>query len=151
MVKAALYVRLEAKPGKEMEVEDLLKSALPLVQDEPATTAWFGIRLGRSTFAIFDAFADEEGRQAHLAGKLAKALMAKAPDLLVAQPFIQEVEILGAKLPGGSWKQKMAPSKLGAAVGIAGLAAAGWFAARRYIRPKTRYEALERQPVTSPM
>ena len=93
-------------------MEELLKSGLPLVQDEPSTTAWFGIRLGRSTFAIFDAFPDEEGRQAHLSGKLAKALMAKAPDLLVSQPYIQEVEVLGAKLPGaGAWKQKMASSK----------------------------------------
>lgn len=77
MVKVALLVRLEAKPGKEAEVESFLKSGLPVVQDEPATTAWFGIKLGPSTFGIFDAFPDEAGRQAHLTGRVAAALMAK--------------------------------------------------------------------------
>ena len=76
MVKVALFVRLEAKPGKEKEVEQFLLGGLPLVQAEPATTAWFGIRLGPSTLSIFDAFPDEAGRQAHLAGKVAAALMA---------------------------------------------------------------------------
>jgi quinol monooxygenase YgiN len=152
MVKVALFVRLEAKPGKEEEVENLLKNGLSLVEDEPGTAAWFGIRLGRSTFGIFDAFPDEEGRQAHLAGPLAKALMAKAPDLLTAAPMIEEVDVLGAKLPGArSWKTKTATSKVGAAVGIVGIAAAGWFAARRYFAPSTPYEALEKAPVTSPM
>jgi quinol monooxygenase YgiN len=78
MVKVALFVRLEAKPGKEKEVESFLMGGLPLVMEEPATTAWFGIRLGPSTFGIFDAFPDEAGRQAHLSGKVAAALMAKA-------------------------------------------------------------------------
>ena len=78
MVKVALFVRLEAKPGKEKEVESFLVSGLPIVNEEPATTAWFGIRLGPSTFGIFDAFPDEAGRQAHLSGKVAAALMAKA-------------------------------------------------------------------------
>lgn len=152
MVKVALFVRLEAKPGKEAEVEALLKNGLPLVLDEPGTTAWFGIRLGRSTFGIFDAFSDEQGRQAHLAGKLAKALMAKAPELLTSAPFIQEIDVLGTKLPeAGLWKKKMAPSKVGTALGLAGLATAGWFVAKRYLAPKTPYEALEREPVTSPM
>ncbi len=152
MVKDALYVRLDAKPGKEREVEELLRSALPLVQDEPGTTAWFAIRFGRSTFALFDAFPDEDAREAHRAGKLAKLLMEKAPDLLATTPFIQEVDVLEAKLPGLSpWKQKVATSKVGTALGIVGLAAAGFFAARRLTRPKTRYEALEHQPVTSPM
>ncbi len=81
MVKVALFVRLEAKPGKEKEVEQFLMSGLPIVQDEPATTVWFGIRLGPSTFGIFDAFPDEEGRQAHLNGRVAAALMAKADEL----------------------------------------------------------------------
>ena len=70
MVKVALFVRLEAKPGKEKEVESFLVSGLPIVNEEPATTAWFGIRLGPSTFGIFDAFPDEAGRQAHLSGKV---------------------------------------------------------------------------------
>jgi quinol monooxygenase YgiN len=81
MVKVALFVRLEAKPGKEKEVESFLVSGLPIVNEEPATTAWFGIRLGPSTFGIFDAFPDEAGRQAHLSGKVAAALMAKAGEL----------------------------------------------------------------------
>lgn len=99
MVKTALFVRLEAKPGKEAEVESFLKSGLPLVEAEPATIAWFGIRLGPSTFGIFDAFPDEAGRQAHLSGKVAAALMAKASDLLSTPPAIEKVEVLAAKLP----------------------------------------------------
>jgi quinol monooxygenase YgiN len=100
MVKLALLVRLEAKPGKEAEVADFLRSGLPLVEEEPATTAWFGIQLGPSTFGIFDAFPDEAGRQAHLSGKVAAALMAKAPDLFAQPPVIEKVEVLAAKLPG---------------------------------------------------
>ena len=100
MVKVALLVRLEAKPGKEAEVESFLKSGLPVVQEEPATTAWFGIKLGPSTFGIFDAFPDEAGRQAHLAGQVAAALMAKASELLAQPPVIEQVDVLAAKLPG---------------------------------------------------
>ena len=100
MVKVALFVRLEAKPGKEAEVENFLKSGLPIVQEEPATTAWFGIRLGPSTFGIFDAFPDEAGRQAHLSGRVAAALMAKASELLAQPPVIEMVDVLAAKLPG---------------------------------------------------
>src|SRR5207302_69166 len=70
MVKTALFVRLEAKPGKEAEVEGFLRGGLPIVEEEPATVAWFGIRLGQTTFGIFDAFPDEAGRQAHLSGKI---------------------------------------------------------------------------------
>jgi quinol monooxygenase YgiN len=88
MVKVALFVRLEAKPGKEQEVESFLLSGLPLVMEEPATTAWFGIRIGPRTFGIFDAFPDEAGRQAHLSGKVAAALMAKAGELLSEPPAI---------------------------------------------------------------
>jgi len=99
MIKTALFVRLEAKPGKERDVENFLLSGLPLVQEEPATIAWFGIRLGPSTFGIFDAFPDEAGRQAHLTGKVAAALMAKAPELLAKPPVIEKVEVLAAKLP----------------------------------------------------
>ena len=100
MVKVALFVRLEAKPGKEKEVESFLVSGLPIVNEEPATTAWFGIRLGPSTFGIFDAFPDEAGRQAHLSGKVAAALMAKAGELLSEPPSIEHVDVLAAKLPG---------------------------------------------------
>jgi quinol monooxygenase YgiN len=99
MVKVALFVRLEAKPGKEKEVENFLLGGLPIVQDEPATTVWFGIRLGPSTFGIFDAFPDEAGRQAHLTGKVAAALMAKAGDLFSTSPSIEKVDILASKLP----------------------------------------------------
>jgi quinol monooxygenase YgiN len=100
MVKVALFVRLEAKPGKEKEVENFLLSGLSLVQQEPATTAWFGIRLGPTTFGIFDAFPDDTGRQAHLSGKVAKALMEKAEELLAQPPVIEKVDVLAAKLPG---------------------------------------------------
>jgi len=100
MVKVALFVRLEAKPGKEKEVENFLVSGLPIVNEEPDTTAWFGIRLGPSTFGIFDAFPDEAGRQAHLSGKVAAALMEKAGDLFSEPPSIENVDVLAAKLPG---------------------------------------------------
>jgi quinol monooxygenase YgiN len=99
MVKVALFVGLEAKPGKEKEVESFLLSGLPIVQAEPATTAWFGLRLGPSTFGIFDAFPDEAGRQAHLTGRVAAALMAKAGELLATPPSIEKVDVLAAKLP----------------------------------------------------
>ncbi len=100
MVKLALYVRLEAKPGKEKDVEQFLRSGLSLVNEEPATTAWFGLRLGPSTFGIFDAFPDEDGRQAHLSGKVAAALMARADELFSKPPSIEKVDVLAAKLPG---------------------------------------------------
>jgi quinol monooxygenase YgiN len=99
MVTVALFVRLEAKPGKEAEVERFLLNGLPIVMDEPATTAWFGIRLGPSTFGIFDAFPDEAGRQAHLTGRVAAALMANAAELLAQPPVIEKVDVLAAKLP----------------------------------------------------
>jgi quinol monooxygenase YgiN len=100
MVNVALYVRLEAKPGKEKDVEAFLKGGLAVVQGEPATTAWFALRMGPSTFGIFDAFPDEAGRQAHLSGRVAAALMAKAADLLAKPPAIEKVDVLAAKLPG---------------------------------------------------
>lgn len=99
MVNVALLVRLEAKPGKEAEVEGFLKSGLAIVEEEPATTAWFAIRMGPSTFGIFDAFPDDSGRQAHLTGRVAAALMAKAADLLAQPPVIEKVDVLAAKLP----------------------------------------------------
>ena len=100
MVSVALLVRLEAKPGKEAEVENFLRGALPVVQGEPATTAWFAIRMGPSTFGIFDAFPDEAGRQAHLSGQVAAALMQKAPDLFSQPPSIEQIDVLADKLPG---------------------------------------------------
>jgi quinol monooxygenase YgiN len=99
VVTVALLVRLEAKRGKEAEVESFLRSGLAIVQEEPATTAWFAIRLGPSTFGIFDAFPNEAGRQAHLSGRVAAALMAKASDLLSKPPVIEKVDVLAAKLP----------------------------------------------------
>src|SRR3954449_3457318 len=99
MVKVALFVRLEAKPGKEADVESFLRSGLSIVQEEPGTTAWFAIRFGPSTFGIFDAFPDESGRQAHLAGRVAEALMEKAPDLFTQAPSIEQIDVLAAKLP----------------------------------------------------
>ena len=98
MVKVALLARLQAKPGKEGEVAQLLTSALPLANAESATTVWFALKLGPSTFGIFDAFADDTGRQAHLAGQIAAALMAKAPELLAQPPTIEPADVLAAKL-----------------------------------------------------
>ena len=100
MVTVGLLVRLVAKPGKEAEVISFLEGGLPLVEEEPATVAWFAIRLGPSEFGIFDAFPDDSGRQAHLAGRVAAALMAQAPELLEQPPVIEPVDVLAAKLPG---------------------------------------------------
>jgi quinol monooxygenase YgiN len=98
MVKVALLVRLEAKPGKESAVAKFLEGALPLANQESTTPVWFALRLGPSTFGIFDAFADEAGRKAHLAGPIAAALMANASDLLVKAPQIEQVDLLAVKL-----------------------------------------------------
>lgn len=98
-VKTGLLVRLEAKKGKEGEVEAFLKSGLALAQQEPATTAWFAIKMGPSTFGIFDVFPDDAGRQAHLSGPIAAALMAKADALLSKPPAIEKIDVLAAKLP----------------------------------------------------
>ena len=88
MVKLALFVRLEAKPGKESAVAEFLAGALPLANAEAKTTAWFALRFGPSTFGVFDAFADEAGREAHLNGQIAAALMANASTLLREAPII---------------------------------------------------------------
>jgi quinol monooxygenase YgiN len=95
--RVGLLVILEAKPGKEQEVDSFLRGGLELVQQEPATTRWYGIRLGPSKFGIFDTFADEAGRQAHLEGRVAAALMANASELLAKAPSIEKVEILASK------------------------------------------------------
>ena len=100
MVNVGLFVRLEAKKGKEEEVAEFLRSATPLVEAEPATMAWFAVRMGPSTFAIFDVFPGDAGRNAHLSGKVAAALMAKASDLFSTPPNIEKVDVLASKLPG---------------------------------------------------
>jgi quinol monooxygenase YgiN len=100
MDTVALWVRLEAKKGKESEVENFLKGGLSIVQGEPQTTAWFAVRLGPSTFGIFDSFPSEAGRQAHLNGRVAAALKEKAADLLSQPPSIEKIDVLAAKLPG---------------------------------------------------
>ncbi len=99
-VSVALLVTLEAKPGKEADVAKFLEGGLAIVQDEPATTAWFAIRMGPRTFGIFDAFPDEAGRKAHLAGRVAAALGANAKELFSQPPKIEQVDVLAAKLPG---------------------------------------------------
>ena len=97
MVTVGLFVRLEAKPGKEADVESFLRGGLSIVQEESATITWYAIRLGPSTFGIFDTFPDDAGRQAHLTGRVAAALMAQAPDLLSQPPSIEKIDILAAK------------------------------------------------------
>ncbi|MFP5348314.1 MAG: putative quinol monooxygenase [Gammaproteobacteria bacterium] len=99
MDKLALMVRLDAKPGKEAELEALLRAGLPIVEQEPRTTTWFAMRLAPSIFGIFDTFPDEAGRRAHLAGKVAKALVDKAPELLQRPPVIEKVDLLASKVP----------------------------------------------------
>ena len=99
MTTTALFVQLEAKSGHEAEVENFLKSALPLVQQELGTTAWFAIRMGPSTFGIFDVFPSDAERQAHLNGKVAAALIENAPKLLAKPPEIRKIDVLAEKLP----------------------------------------------------
>ena len=98
MVTEGLFVRLEAKPGREEEVASFLNGGLPVVEDEPGTTAWFALRFGPTTFGIFDVFPDESGRQAHLSGRVAQALMERAPEMLAEPPAIEKLDILAAKL-----------------------------------------------------
>src|SRR5215470_12458713 len=98
-MKLALFARLEAKSGKEKEVADFLHQGLALANQEATTLMWFALRLGPTTFAIFDAFDDEAGRRRHLNGPIAQALMAQASELLAAPPTIEPLDVLGAKLP----------------------------------------------------
>jgi quinol monooxygenase YgiN len=100
MTTVGLLVTLQAKPGKEADVEAFLRSGQQIVEGEPATTAWFAIRMGESTFGIFDAFPDDAGRDAHLNGDVAAALMANADELLSEPPSIEKVDVLAEKLPG---------------------------------------------------
>ena len=99
MPRVALFVRLEAKAGKEEDVAKFLETGLALANQEATTPVWFALQLGPATFGVFDAFTDESGRQAHLNGPIAKALMAKAPELFSKPPAIESIEVLGAKLP----------------------------------------------------
>jgi quinol monooxygenase YgiN len=100
MITLALFARLEAKPGKEAAVADLLAAGLTLARAEATTPIWFALRLSPTTFGVFDAFHDEAGRQAHLAGPIAQALMAKAPELFASAPSIEPIEVLGLKNTG---------------------------------------------------
>lgn len=97
-VSVGILATLKAKPGKEAQVEEFLKSALPLANQEEATTVWFALKLDASTFGIFDAFANDSGRQAHLSGAIAEALMAIAEELLAEPPKIEQIDVLAAKL-----------------------------------------------------
>ncbi len=97
MVKFALLARVEAKPGKEEDVEQFLKSALPLAEQEKDTISWYALKIGPSTFGIFDTFNDEQGREAHLSGKIAAALMEHAGELLSSPPQIEKVELIAVK------------------------------------------------------
>ena len=97
MVKLALLARLEAKPGKEQELADFIKSALALAQAEQETVSWYALQFGTSSFGIFDTFEDEHGRDAHLNGLIAKALMEKAPELLSVAPTIEKVDLFAVK------------------------------------------------------
>ena len=98
-VAKGLLVRIEANPGREADVEAFLDGGLDLVLEEPATTAWFAIRLGPSTFGIFDVFPDEAGRDAHLGGKVAAALMENVGDMY-PEPTIEKLDVRASKLPG---------------------------------------------------
>lgn len=97
MEKLALLATLHAKPGKEAEAEAFLKSAQPLAQEEPGTVNWYAFKIGASTFGIFDTFETEGGREAHLSGEIAKALMAKAADLFAIPPQIEKLDLLASK------------------------------------------------------
>lgn len=100
--QVGLLVRLKAKPGKEQQVEEFLRAGLKLVEEEPATSAWFALRIDEVTFGIFDTFPNETGRQAHFAGKVAAALFAQAPELFSEEPIVEKLNILAVKLPSST-------------------------------------------------
>jgi quinol monooxygenase YgiN len=97
MSRVSIWAQLEAKPGKEKELEEFLKSAQPLAAREPGTLSWYAIKMGPGKYGIFDTFADDNGRNAHLNGEIAKALFAKAGELLAHPPKIDKPEVLAAK------------------------------------------------------
>jgi quinol monooxygenase YgiN len=96
METIGLLVTLEARPGKEADAEAFLRSAQPLARDENGTLKWYAIKLAPGKFGIFDTFANEAGRNAHLGGEIAKALGARASDLLAVPPQIEKVEVLAS-------------------------------------------------------
>ena len=100
MIKLALFARLEAKPGQEAAVAAFLEAGLAMARAEGTTPIWFALRLSPSTFGVFDAFHDEDGRQRHLGGPIAQALMAKAPELFASPPQIDRIDVLGLKNDG---------------------------------------------------
>jgi quinol monooxygenase YgiN len=102
MSKLAIWAEVEAKPGKEQAVAEFLRSAQALAEQEPATLTWYAVKLGGAKFGIFDTFADEKGREAHLNGEIAKALFGKAKELFVKEPQVHKIEVLAAKAPGGA-------------------------------------------------
>ena len=102
MIKLALFARLEAKPGKEADVAAFLEAGLAMARAETTTPIWFALRLSPTTFGVFDAFHDEDGRQRHLSGPIAQALMAKAPELFASPPTIDKIEVLGLKNDGSA-------------------------------------------------
>ena len=97
MIQKALFVRLDVKTGKESEVEDFLRSGLPVVQNEPGTMTWYAIKMGSSEYAIFDTFENDEGRKAHLTGQLAKLLMEKTNEFFTGPPCIEQVDVIAVK------------------------------------------------------
>ena len=97
MARVSIWAQLEAKPGKEKELEEFLKSAQPLAEREPGTLSWYAVKMGPGKYGIFDTFADENGRNAHLNCEIAKALFAKAKELLAQPPKIDKPEILAVK------------------------------------------------------
>jgi quinol monooxygenase YgiN len=102
MAKLALWVEMEAKPGKEQAVADFLKSAQSMAEREQGTLTWYAMRLGSAKFGIFDTFADEKGREAHVNGEIAKALFGKAQELLSKEPQVHKIDLLAAKGPGAA-------------------------------------------------
>lgn len=103
MVKFSIWAQIDAKPGKEEEVEEFLKSAQPLAEKEQATLTWYAVKIGPSSYGIFDTFVNEAGREAHLNGDIAKALFSESTlALLAGTPRVHKIDVLAAKGPGGS-------------------------------------------------
>jgi quinol monooxygenase YgiN len=102
MIKHALFARLEAKPGRETDVANFLQQGLQLANQEATTPIWFALKLGPSTFGVFDAFHDEQGVQNHLTGPIAKALFGPALELLAKEPAIDRIDVLGLKNTGAA-------------------------------------------------
>jgi quinol monooxygenase YgiN len=110
MAKVAIWAVLESKAGREREVEEFLKSAQPLAEREEGTLTWYAVKIAPGKYAIFDTFATEGGRDAHLTGEIAKALFAKAKELFAKEPEIHKLEVLAAKAHLADSKQKSARS-----------------------------------------